>query len=336
MSVVDKPLLQVEDLSVRIPIPGGTVRAVERVSFNVERGRTLALVGESGSGKSMLCRAIMGILPGNAAVTGKAGICFDGRNLTHLPEKELNRIRGREIGMVLQNHMSSLNPVLTIGRQIMEPMRYHLGISAAEAGRRALELLQAVGIPQPEMRWNCHPHQLSGGMRQRAAVAIALSCNPNLLIADEPTTALDVTVQAELLNLLALVQKERNMAMILVSHDLGVVAGRVHETAVMYAGRIVEQAPTVELFARMRMPYTRALFDAIPRLDDPPHTPLKAVDGQPPDLSAPLVGCPFAPRCPRAQVRCREKEPPLTADEGTENHRYACWFPYGSEERDER
>jgi peptide/nickel transport system ATP-binding protein len=326
----DKTLLQVEDLSVRIPVARGTVRAVERVSFSVERGKTLALVGESGSGKSMLCRAVMGILPGNAAIAGKARICFDGRDLTCLPDKELNRIRGREIGMVLQNPLSSLNPVLTVGRQVMEPMRYHLGISTGEARRRALELLRAVGVPQPEARLKSHPHQLSGGMRQRVAIAIALACDPKLLIADEPTTALDVTVQAEILNLLGRLQKERGMAMILVSHDLGVVAGRAFDTAVMYAGRIVEQAPTAELFQRMRMPYTRALFDAIPRIDDPPHTPLKAVDGQPPDLSAEQSGCPFAPRCPRAQERCRGEEPPLTEDEGARNHRYACWFPYRS------
>jgi oligopeptide/dipeptide ABC transporter ATP-binding protein len=334
VTTADGSLLTVADLSVRIPTAAGTVRAVERVALSVERGKTLALVGESGSGKSMLCRAIMGILPSNARLAESTRIAFEGRELGRLSDRELRTIRGQEIGMVLQNPLSSLNPVLTVGRQLMEPMRFHLGISATEAGSRALELLVAVGIPQPDARLKCYPHQLSGGMRQRVAIAVALSCNPKLLIADEPTTALDVTVQAEILNLLGCLQQEREMAMILVSHDLGMVAGRAHNTAVMYAGRIVEQAPTSELFARMRMPYTRALFDAIPRIDDPPHTPLKAIGGQPPDLSAELAGCLFALRCPRAGERCREEEPPLTAGEGDEHHRYACWFPHGAGDRD--
>jgi peptide/nickel transport system ATP-binding protein len=192
--------------------------------------------------------------------------------------------------------------------------------------------LTAVGIPRPDERMACYPHQLSGGMRQRVAIAIALACEPRLLIADEPTTALDVTMQAEILNLLGRLQRERNMAMILVTHDLGVVAGRAHETAVMYGGRIVEKAPTVDLFARMRMHYTKALFDAIPRIDDPPHRNLSAISGQPPDLAAPKVGCPFAPRCWRAEERCRAEEPPLTCGE-EENHRYACWFPRLPEDR---
>ena len=326
MTAPDQHLLVVENLSVHIPSAQGMVRAVDRVSLTVERGQTLALVGESGSGKSMFCRAVLGILPGRAALPGAKRIVFDGRDLAQLPAKELNRMRGREIGVVLQNPMSSLNPVLTIGRQIVEPMTYHLGISGSQASGRALELLQAVGISQPEERFRCYPHQLSGGMRQRVAIAIALSCDPKLLIADEPTTALDVTVQAEILNLLGRLRRERNMAMILVTHDLGVVAARAKETAVMYAGRIVEKAPTLELFARMRMRYTKALFDAIPRIDDPPHRNLNAIVGQPPDPTVPQPGCPFAPRCPRAEERCRAGEPPLSWDED-ESHRYACWFP---------
>jgi peptide/nickel transport system ATP-binding protein len=327
----DKYLLQVEDVSVRIPCAGGTVRAVDRVTFNLEAGKTMALVGESGSGKSMLCRAIMGIAPGRALLSGRKRIVFDGRELACLTPGELNDIRGKEIGIVLQNPMSSLNPVLTVGRQIMEPMLHHLGLSKARAGARALELLRSVGIPQPESRLQCHPHQLSGGMRQRVAVAIALSCDPKLLIADEPTTALDVTVQAEILNLLGRMQRERNMAMILVTHDLGVVAGRAHDTAVMYAGRIVEKAPTVDLFTRMRMHYTKALLDAVPRIDDPPNQKLNAIGGQPPDLTALLPGCPFAARCARAEERCRTHEPPLICDENPD-HSYACWFPCGNGE----
>jgi oligopeptide/dipeptide ABC transporter ATP-binding protein len=303
---------------------------VHQVSFCLERGQTLAIVGESGCGKSTLCRAILGILPAGAAIDGE--IVFAGSSLSRLPPKELAALRGNGIGVVLQNPMTALNPVLKIGRQIAETMLRHLGISRGEARRRSLELLTAVGIPRPEERLNCYPHQLSGGMCQRVAIAIALACDPKLLIVDEPTTALDVTVQAEILNLLQRLQGERQMAMILVSHDLGVVAGRAQETAVMYAGRIVEQAPTTELFRRMRMPYTRALLDAIPRLDDPPHTPLLAIGGQPPDLPARLYGCPFAPRCGRAQEQCREKEPLLIADAGAANHRYACWFPLCPEE----
>ena len=326
MSASGNFLLHVEDLSVHIPCAGGTVRAVDRVSFRLEAGKTMALVGESGSGKSMLCRAIMGIAPGRARFPGAKRILFDGRDLARLTPRELNGIRGREIGILLQNPLSSLNPVLTVGRQITEPMLHHLGISKSQADLRALELLRAVGIAQPEARVLCHPHQLSGGMRQRVAIAIALSCDPKLLIADEPTTALDVTVQAEILNLLSRLQRERTMAMILVTHDLGVVAGRAHETAVMYAGRIVEKAPTVDLFSRMRMHYTKALLDAVPGLDAPPHQKLKAIGGQPPDLTAPQAGCPFAPRCPRAEERCRSEEPSL-ASEGNRDHSYACWFP---------
>jgi peptide/nickel transport system ATP-binding protein len=324
MTAPDTPLLILEDLSVQIRTGGGTVRTVDRVSLSVGRGRTLALVGESGSGKSMLCRAIMGILPENARMAAGARITFDGRELGSLAGRELSRLRGREIGMVLQNPLSALNPVQTIGRQLMEPMRYHLEIGASEAKTKAVELLAAVGIPQPELRLNSYPHQLSGGMRQRVTIAIALSCNPKLLIADEPTTALDVTVQAEILNLLGRLQRERNMAMLLVSHDLAVVAGRSHETAVMYAGRIVERASTKELFRRMRMPYTQALFDAIPRIDAPPHAALASIGGQPPDLTTPLTGCPFAPRCRLVRERCRQEEPPLTADGG---HCCACWYP---------
>jgi peptide/nickel transport system ATP-binding protein len=324
MTASAQNILSVEKLVVHLPSSRGIVRAVDGVSFTLERGKTLALVGESGSGKSILCRAILGLLPGRAILSGR--ISFAGRELGKLAKKELARILGREIGIVLQNPISSLNPVHRIGMQIAEPMLYHLGLSTTKAMERSVELLRAVGIPRPEERLACYPHQLSGGMRQRVAIAIALACDPKLLIADEPTTALDVTVQAEILNLLSRLQQERHMAMILVTHDLGVVAGRAHETAVMYAGRIVEQAPTVELFDRMRMPYTRALFNAIPQLDDPPHNALTAIAGQPPDLAAPLAGCPFAPRCPKAEERCRKKEPPLACDED-ENHRYACWFP---------
>jgi peptide/nickel transport system ATP-binding protein len=223
--------------------------------------------------------------------------------------------------------MTSHNPVLTIGAQIIETLREHLGLDRPAAVRRAIELLGQVGIPSPEQRLKQYPHQFSGGMRQRVAIAIALSCEPKLLIADEPTTALDVTVQAQILDLLAREQRRRRMAMILITHDLGVVAGRTDEVAVMYAGRVVERAPTPTLFKAMRMPYTQALIAAIPKLDAPPHTPLKAISGLPPDLTRPSQGCAFAPRCAYASGRCRQSPPPLSGDGGAQQ--FACWHPLG-------
>ena len=222
--------------------------------------------------------------------------------------------------------MTSLNPVLTIGTQIIETLQAHLGMDTATATQRAVELLAAVGIPAPEQRLRQYPHQLSGGMRQRVAIAIALSCEPKLLIADEPTTALDVTVQAQILDLLAREQQRRHMALILITHDLGVVAGRTDEVAVMYAGRVVERAPTTTLFTRMRMPYTQALLAAIPKLDSPPHTPLPAIAGRPPDQTRPLKGCSFEPRCRYADDHCRAAKPPL-ADPERAGGLFACWHP---------
>jgi len=313
-------LLEVRDLTVELRSRCGLIRPVDSVSLTLERGKTLAVVGESGSGKSMLCRAILGLVPSHGS------ILFNGHDADTLTAGAMNRIRGREIGVVLQNPLSSLNPVMTVASQIMEPMAVHLGIFRREGTKRAMELLRAVGIPCPEERLGCYPHQLSGGMRQRVAIAIALSCDPQLLIADEPTTALDVTVQAEILALLSRLQQERNMSLILVSHDLGVVAGIADEIAVMYAGRIVEQGPTKAVFERMRMRYTRALFDAIPRIDDPPHRRLPNIPDQPPDFRALPPGCRFAPRCAKAGEICRNEYPPLVAD-GDERHQYACWFP---------
>jgi peptide/nickel transport system ATP-binding protein len=233
--------------------------------------------------------------------------------------------------VVFQDPMTSLNPVLTIGTQIIETLQAHLGMDGPAAAARGAELLAAVGIPAPQQRLRQYPHQLSGGMRQRVAIAIALSCEPRLLIADEPTTALDVTVQAQILDLLAREQRRRHMAMILITHDLGVVAGRTDEVAVMYAGRVVERAPTPLLFSRMRMPYTEALLAAIPKLDSPPHTPLPAIAGRPPDPTRPLAGCSFEPRCRYADQHCRLAKPPL-ADPEHAGTLYACWHPLGLSE----
>ncbi len=325
MTESDRHLLAVEGLTVELHTEQGPIRPVDAISLFLEKGKTLALVGESGSGKSMLCRAILGLVP------AQGNIRFDSRDTGKLSERELNRLRGKEIGVVLQNPLSSLNPVMTVAAQIIEPMRVHLGIPRREGMERALFLLHSVGIPRPEERLSCYPHQLSGGMRQRVAIAIALACEPKLLIADEPTTALDVTVQAEILALLARLRQERDMAILLVSHDLGVVAGCADSVAVMYAGRIVEQAPTAELFRNMRMPYTRALFDAIPRIEDTPHRRLPNIPDLPPNFAALPPGCRFAPRCPRAGERCRIEYPPLVAGAGND-HRYSCWFPCGQPE----
>ncbi len=306
----------------------GMLAAVDGVSFTLERGKTLGVVGESGSGKSVLSRSIMRLLPGNALVPADSRVVLNGKDLTRLDEGALRRLRGPEMAIVFQDPMTSLNPVLTIGKQIMEVLTFHLGMPKRAARVRAVELLKAVGLPQPDVRVDQYPHQLSGGMRQRVAIAIAIACDPDLLIADEPTTALDVTVQAEILDLLQRMVRERNMAMILITHDMGVVAGRCDEVAVMYAGRIVEQAPVRDLFRNTRMPYTAALLSSIPRVTDPPHRRLDAIEGRPPDLINPPPGCPFAPRCKLADAACDAAVPEL---DGTGQHRYACIRPLGQE-----
>jgi peptide/nickel transport system ATP-binding protein len=321
---VSKALLSVEGVSVVLPTPRGPLKAVDAVDLSLAPGRTLGIVGESGCGKTMLSRAILQLLPKRAKLAGR--VMFDGRDLAALEPEALRRLRGPELAVVFQDPMTSLNPVLTIGTQLVETMQAHLGLDSAAATRRAVALLAEVGIPAPEQRLRQYPHQLSGGMRQRVAIAIALSCEPKLLIADEPTTALDVTVQAQILDLLAREQRNRHMAMIIITHDLGVVAGRTDEVAVMYAGRVVERAPTERLFARMRMPYTEALLAAIPKLDSPPHTTLPAIAGRPPDPTRPLPGCSFAPRCRYADEKCQGAKPPLAGPERA-GALYACWHP---------
>jgi peptide/nickel transport system ATP-binding protein len=316
------PLLSVEGLSVDLPTPRGRLRAVDGVDLALAPGRTLGIVGESGCGKTMLARAILQLLPRRARMDGR--VLLEGKDLARLSSAALRALRGPALSVVFQDPMSSLNPVLTIGTQLAEGLREHLGLDAAAARRRSLDLLAEVAIPSPEQRLRQYPHQLSGGMRQRVAIAIAIACEPRLLIADEPTTALDVTMQAQILALLAREQRQRHMAMILITHDLGIVAGRTNEVAVMYAGRVVERAPTQALFADTRMPYTQALLAAIPRLDATPHAPLPAIPGRPPDPARRIPGCAFAPRCSRAKPACRTSKPELG---GAEAHLFACFYP---------
>ncbi len=304
------------------------MHAVDGVSLTLERGKTLGIVGESGSGKSVLSRSIMGLLPSNVERHGS--IKFEGREIGESGTDVMRAYWGTQMSMVFQDPMTSLNPVMKIGKQITEPLRYHLDVSRDYAEDTALALLQSVGIPEAERRLAEYPHQLSGGMRQRVMIAIALACGPKLLFADEPTTALDVTVQAQILDLLHTQQRERFMAMVLVTHDLGVVAGRAETTAVMYAGRVVEFAPTRELFNATRHPYTEALLKSIPKLAQPSHTRLEAISGRPPDLVDPPKGCKFAARCPYAQSRCVEEEPELT-DADMPGHAFRCFYPVGTE-----
>ena len=319
------PLLRVRHLRTHIPTPRGLVRAVEDVSFDLQRGQTLGLVGESGSGKSMLVRSLIGITPGRAERSGE--IWLDGQDLLTLSRAQLRGYLGRRVAMVFQDPMTSLNPVVRIDRQLTEGPVRHLGMDRRRAREAALELLRQVGIPEPEHRMRQYPHQLSGGMRQRVMIAIALACEPEVLIADEATTALDVTVQKQILDLLSRLQRERNMAMIMVSHDLGVVAGRTDEVAVMYGGRLVEKAATTDLFDAPRHRYTRALLEAIPRMDHPRDTPLRTIEGAPPDLARHHTGCPFAPRCEARIDRCVTTDPPLVEEDG--GHAHACLVPVG-------
>ncbi len=318
-------LLEIEDLHTSFRTSRGTVKAVDGVSFTLLAGETLGVVGESGSGKTVLARSIMGLLP-QRDVIRSGTVRFAGHELTAMSPEELRQVWGAELSMIFQDPMTALNPVKRIGDQITESLRLHLDMDRSEANSTAVELLRSVGIPSPEQRIRWYPFELSGGMRQRVMIAIALACAPRLVMADEPTTGLDVTVQAQILDLLADLQRERHMAVVLVTHDLGVVATRTDHIVVMYAGRIVERAPTHTLFADTHMPYTQALMDSIPRLSQPSGARLHAIAGRPPDLINPPKGCKFSPRCPYVQDKCRETEPPLRTA-GTPDHLFACWFP---------
>ena len=320
-------LLEISDLKTHFRTPRGTVRAVDGVSLTLERGKALGIVGESGSGKTILSRSIMGLLPRHGVIR-EGSVKFRGQEILGKSTKEMQSVWGREMAMIFQDPMTSLNPVMKIGKQITESLRHHLGVDKQEARATAASLLRQVGIPEPERRLDEYPHQLSGGMRQRVTIAIALACGPKILFADEPTTALDVTVQAQILDLLDDLQRDRHMAMILVSHDLGVVASRTDEIMVMYGGKVVEQAATSDLFRSMKMPYTEALLRSIPRIEHPSHTRLEAIPGRPPNLLSPPKGCNFAPRCRYVQEKCLNEEPPLESANG---HAWRCWYPVGSE-----
>jgi len=327
-------LVEVKDLKTHFTTPRGVVRAVDGVSFSIERGKSLGIVGESGSGKTVLSRSIMGLLPKHGTIR-EGSVLFQGQDIIHRTPKEMRGIWGSEMAMIFQDPMTSLNPLMKIGRQITEPLREHLGMSARDARTTAERLLKDVRIPEAARRLEQYPHELSGGMRQRVMIAIALACGPTMLFADEPTTALDVTVQAQILELINEQRRDRNMSLILVTHDLGVVAGNTDEIAVMYGGKLVEKAPTKTLFAHMKMPYTEALLQSIPRLDQPSHSRLMTIPGRPPDLVNPPKGCRFAPRCAYARERCLEEEPSLTKGQQP-GHIYACFYPVGSDEYQER
>jgi len=319
-------LLEVEELRVAFAVGGREVRAVDGISYAVEPGRTLAIIGESGSGKTVGCRAIMGLLPRGTAISGSARI--RGSELIGLSDNELRRHRGTDMAMVFQDPSRSLNPTMRIGSQITEAITAHRQVGKSEANAQAVELLRLVRMPAAARRFDEYPHQLSGGMRQRVMIAIALACRPKLLIADEATTALDVTTQAQIMELMLELQQELDMALILISHDLGLAASYADDVVVMYAGKIVEQAPATRLFGRggtVRMRYTRALLDAIPHLERPAHGELPVVGGRPPDPTALPLGCSFAPRCASAADDCLAKAPALI--EHAPGHRWACWHP---------
>jgi peptide/nickel transport system ATP-binding protein len=317
-------LLEVNDLKVRFATEDGTVRAVDGLSFKLERGKVLGIVGESGSGKSVTAMTLMGLTRGvNAAFEGE--VLYKGTDLLKVSDHDMQNFRGNELGMIFQDPMTSLNPVYRIGEQIVEAIRAHENVDGRTARSRAIELLRQVGIPNPDSRVNNFPHEFSGGMRQRAMIAMALSCNPSILIADEPTTALDVTIQAQIVDLIGRLKDDFDSAVIFITHDLGVIAEIADEIIVMYAGRVVEQGTKRDVFYDPQMPYTWGLLGSIPRLDRPRVERLHTIQGMPPSLINPPEGCKFRPRCPHAFEKCKE-EPPLENRVETRGHLDRCWL----------
>jgi oligopeptide/dipeptide ABC transporter ATP-binding protein len=317
-------LLDVQELRTSFTSSSGLVRAVDGVSWDINEGETVALVGESGCGKSVSALSVMRLVAPPSGRIESGRILFKGRDLLALGEPEMNAVRGCEIAMVFQEPMTSLNPVLTIGRQLTEGLEIHLNMTPAQSHARAVELLGLVGIADPERRLAQYPHHFSGGMRQRMMIAMALACNPSLILADEPTTALDVTIQAQILELMQSLSKRLGVAMLIITHNLGVVARYADRVNVMYAGRIIERATAGELYANPRHPYTLGLLRSVPRLDEPRRERLDPIDGQPPDLSRLPAGCAFAPRCAYRTARC-EREAPVLTPAGTGGHVAACW-----------
>ena len=317
-------LLQIKDLRISFGTYAGEVQAIRGASFDLRRGETLAIVGESGSGKSVAARSIMRLNPEANTIVRGGEILFEGRDILKLDEKQMQRIRGSEIAMVFQDPMTSLDPTMRVGRQIEESLKKHLGMSGRQATERAVELLKLVGIPSPEARLRQYPHQFSGGMRQRVVIAIALSCDPQILIADEPTTALDVTIQAQILELLRELQARLGMSIVLITHDLGVVATTAHRIAVMYGGKIVETGTLREIFYNPQMPYTWGLLASIPLPTADRSQELIPIPGSPPSALDPPKGCPFTARCPYAMQICADEMPEYTPF--SEEHKAACWL----------
>ena len=317
-------LLEVNNLKTRFHTPEGTVYAVNGISFKLDEGETLAVVGESGCGKSVTVMSLLRLIPIPPGEISSGTALYRGADLLKLAEEDLEHIRGKEISMIFQDPMTSLNPVLTIGRQITESLRTHMGMNTEQASRRAIELLEWVGIPDSTRRLDNYPHQFSGGMRQRVMIAMSLACTPNILIADEPTTALDVTIQAQIIELVIQLREQVGMTMIWITHDLGVVAGLAERVIVMYAGFIVEEAIVDDLYEDPRHPYTLALLAALPRADRRRDRRLKSIPGAPPNLVVEPHGCPFAPRCERVIDRCMNENPVLT--QVAANHKIACWI----------
>ena len=322
---MSEKILDVKNLHVYFDTYVGVVKAIRDVSFHVNKGESLAIVGESGSGKSVTVQTVMKLIPMPPGRIASGEILFKDRDIVKMNEAEMRKIRGGEIGMIFQDPMTSLNPTMTVGKQIAEGIMMHQKVSHKEAMAKALEMLKAVNIPNPEERLNSYPHQFSGGMRQRVVIAIALACNPDLLIADEPTTALDVTVQAQILDLMNELKSKMNTAIILITHDLGVVADLAERVIVMYGGEIMEEASVHDIFKDPKHPYTWGLIKSIPRLDiDREKEKLSSIDGTPPDLFNPPVGCPFAPRCEYAMEICKKEKPGMI--NGGNNHRVSCWL----------